>query len=232
MTHWPAICVAPASNVTLGGARSAVALPAAFRLLRAVNGLRPRVLQGWMYHGNLAASFAHALCPGRRGRKLFWNLRASNMDAQRYGRLIRLSALLSRRVDVVVANSQAGVDFHRAHGFRPKRFELIANGIDIEKFHPDAAARREVRAELGIADDAVVVLHVARVDAMKDHGNFLAAMAQLPSSHRRHGRRRHAMTWPRRPMCARLAPAATSRGSMPPAISSPRARPSAKAFPM
>ena len=39
-----------------------------------------------------------------------------------------------------------------------------------------------MRAELGIANDAVVVLHVARVDAMKDHGNFLAAMAQLPQA--------------------------------------------------
>ena len=169
-------------ELTVGGARSVAALPAAIRLLRAVNALRPRVLQGWMYHGNLAASLGHALCPGRRGRKLFWNLRASNMDAQRYGRLIRMSALASRRVDVVVANSQAGIDFHRAHGFRPKRFELIANGIDTEKFRPDAAARKEVRAALGIPDDAVVVLHVARVDAMKDHGNFLAAMAQLPQA--------------------------------------------------
>src|SRR4030095_3069665 len=55
-----------------------------------------------------------------------------------------------------------------------------ANGIDIDEFRPDAAARRAVRTELGIADDAIVLVHVARVDAMKDHGSFLAAMAELP----------------------------------------------------
>jgi glycosyltransferase involved in cell wall biosynthesis len=132
-----------------------------------------------MYHGNLAASLAHNLCRGKRGRRLFWNLRASNMDARRYGRVIRLSALLSRQVDAVIANSQAGVDFHRARGFRPKRFELIANGIDTDRFRPDPQVRTEMRRSLGIPDDAVVVLHVARVDPMKDHATFLAAMAGL-----------------------------------------------------
>ena len=39
---------------------------------------------------------------------------------------------------------------------------------------------RVVRAELGIAPDAVVAIHVARVDAMKDHSTFLAAMQRVP----------------------------------------------------
>jgi len=61
-----------------------------------------------------------------------------------------------------------------------RRAQVIANGIDVDEFRPDAAARRAVRTELGIADDAIVLAHVARVDAMKDHGSFLAAMAALP----------------------------------------------------
>ncbi len=167
-------------DVTVGGAESLVSLHGAMHALaRTTNRARPRVLQGWMYHGNLAASVAHNLCRGKRGRRLFWNLRASNMDARRYGRIVRLSALLSRQVDAVIANSQAGVDFHRARGFRPKRFELIANGIDIDKFRRDPQVRAEMRSELGLPDDAVVVLHVARVDPMKDHATFLAAMAEL-----------------------------------------------------
>src|SRR5262249_40086770 len=61
-----------------------------------------------------------------------------------------------------------------------RRAEVVANGIDIDEFRPDAATRRAVRSELGIADDAIVLAHVARVDTMKDHGSFLAAMAKLP----------------------------------------------------
>src|SRR5262249_58749927 len=74
----------------------------------------------------------------------------------------------------------AGVNSHLARGYRPQRAEGVANGIDIKEFRPDAAARHAVRTELGIADDAIVLAHVARVDAMKDHGSFLAAMAELP----------------------------------------------------
>ncbi len=40
--------------------------------------------------------------------------------------------------------------------------------------------RAAVRGELGIADDAILLAHVARVDPMKDHESFFAAMAQLP----------------------------------------------------
>lgn len=168
-------------GLTVGGARSTYSLPAAWRLWRAVTALRPRIVQGWMYHGNVAASLAHRFCPGHASRKLFWNLRASNMDEARYGGIIGRSARLSAQVDVVIANSQAGIDFHREHGFKPSRFMMIPNGIDTERFRPDAQARSAVRGELGIPADAVVVLHVARVDAMKDHGNFLAAMARQPS---------------------------------------------------
>lgn len=170
-------------GLTMLGVDSVASLPAAIpALVRSVNRIRPHIIQGWMYHGNLAATLCHYVCGGRRGRKLFWNLRASNMDEKRYGRLIWWSALLSRSVDVIVANSEAGTAFHRGRGFRPKRFAVIDNGIDTKKFRPDPAIRKQMRAELGIADDDVVVIDVARVDPMKDHETFLAAMAQLPST--------------------------------------------------
>jgi glycosyltransferase involved in cell wall biosynthesis len=169
-------------GLTVLGARSPASYPAVARALaREVNAQQPRIIQGWMYHGNLAATFGHWVCRGRRRRRLMWNLRASNMDAQRYGSVIRLGALVSRQVDVVIANSEAGIAFHRARGFRPKRFVLIDNGIDTARFRPNAEERQRVRAELGIAADAIVAIHVARVDPMKDHVSFLAAMEWVPS---------------------------------------------------
>jgi glycosyltransferase involved in cell wall biosynthesis len=169
-------------ELTVLGARSPTSsLTVAAKLFRAVNRARPRILQGWMYHGNIAALLGHAVGAGRRHRKLFWNLRASNMDAARYARVIRFGALLSGLVDLTIVNSHAGEGFHRDHGYRPKRLEIIDNGIDTEKYCPDSVARKQVRAELGLADDTTVVIHVARVDPMKDHASFLAAMAQSPS---------------------------------------------------
>ena len=168
-------------STTILDAGSIVALPSAMTsIIRLVNELRPRTLQGWMYHGNLGAIWGHMMCRGRRERALYWNLRASNMDEKRYGSVIRWSSIVSPFVDVAVVNSQAGADFHRQRGFRPRYSLVIDNGIDTVKYCPNQSLRSQVRLELGIAPDAVVAIKVARVDPMKDHANFLAAMAKLP----------------------------------------------------
>ena len=105
--------------VTILDIRSAADMPRALpRLVKLVNCERPRVLQGWMYHGNLLATLAHRLARGRRERRLFWNLRASNMDEGGYRRILRWSARLSAWPDMVLANSQTGLDFHIGLGYQ------------------------------------------------------------------------------------------------------------------
>ena len=150
------------------------------RLSSLIRQLQPDVIQGWMYHGDLFAALAHRLTPARKDRRLFWNLRASNTDQGGYRSIVAINARLSAWPDLIIANSKVGVDFHLAQGYRPRRVEIIPNGIDIEKFQADAAIRKKARADLGIPTEAIVAIHVARVDPMKDHGSFLQAMASLP----------------------------------------------------
>ena len=168
-------------TVTVLGVKGMARLPAGvIRLARLIRELNPEVVQGWMYHGNILAALAHLLAGRRARRQLYWNLRASNVDATRYGRVVRISATLSRVPDLIIANSQAGKEFHINQGFRPRRLEVIGNGIDTQKFRPDAKLRAARRSELGISPDAVVAIHAARVDPMKDHPALLAAMAAIP----------------------------------------------------
>ncbi len=94
--------------------------------------------------------------------------------------VVRICAFFSRIPDMVLANSEVGMNAHLALGYRPRLMEIVDNGIDIERFRPDAIARLDLRNELGIAHDAIVVAHVARTDPMKDHETFLAAMKNLP----------------------------------------------------
>jgi glycosyltransferase involved in cell wall biosynthesis len=166
------------TSLDLRGARGAPG--ALLRLARLIGKLRPGLVQGWMYHGNIAAAVAHRLAPGRSDRRLFWGLRASNMDVDRYGRINWLSARLSHWPDVVIANSAAGARFHIGLGYRPRVLEIVPNGVDCHRFRPDEQLRAAVRSELSIAPAAVVAIHVARVDAMKDHSTFLAAMQRIP----------------------------------------------------
>lgn len=155
-----------------------------FRLAMLIAETRPDIVQGWMYHGDLAALLALCVCGRRRSTRLAWSIRCSDLDFRRYGLQLRLvvkaCAWLSRWPDVVTANSEAGLMAHRRLGYRPRRAEVVLNGIDTERFRPDPAARAAVRGELGLAADATVIAHVARVDPMKDHAGFLAAMAELP----------------------------------------------------
>jgi glycosyltransferase involved in cell wall biosynthesis len=153
---------------------------APFELVRLVRQINPSVLQGWMYHGNVAAALAHCVAPGRRKRKLFWNIRASNILDKQYARVIGWNARLSFLPDLVIANSQAGMDFHVASGFRPRRQMVIPNGIETDKFRPNAARRSAMRRDLGFTDTDVLVASVARVNPMKDFDTLLAAMGALP----------------------------------------------------
>lgn len=152
------------------------------QLCRIVRDVRPDVVQGWMYHGDLFATIAHKL-GGSATRRLMWNIRCSDMRLSDYSlqlrAIVRACTWLSPVPDVVLANSTAGARAHTAAGYKPRRLEILHNGIATERFAPDPDARQAVRSELGLPGDAALALHVARVDPMKDHASLIAAFRQV-----------------------------------------------------
>jgi len=163
------------------GMRRGVPSPAGLaRLAGMMRSFRPQVVQTWLYHADLLgwASRALAFPVGARPR-LVWNIRCAFMDLARYPRTtaltLRACAVLSRFPDAVVTNSAAARDFHLGLGYAPRRFEVIPNGFDAERFRPDAEARLAVRTELGLGADDLVIGHAARFDPMKDHRTLLQA---------------------------------------------------------
>ena len=158
-------------------------LPSPLTLLRlraALAPFAPDVVQGWMYHGNLAAWTGARLVRPRPA--LAWNVRQSlaGLDHERgLTRLvIRANARLSSAADAIVNNSRASATQHRDRGFDARRVEIIPNGFDTDVFRPDAEARAEVRAQLGIAPGSLVAGMVARFDPVKRHDLFLDAVAR------------------------------------------------------
>lgn len=171
----------------LGMRRGRPTLGGLLRLARLIRATRPDIVQGWMYHADLAAMLALALSGRRRRTRLAWNLRCSDMAGARHGASFRavrgLWLRLAGRADLVLANSQAGLDYHRRLGLaKTAATRLLPNGIDTDRFRPDPETRRLTRATLGIAPDRPIVVNVARVDPMKDHPGLLAAMATLPEA--------------------------------------------------
>jgi glycosyltransferase involved in cell wall biosynthesis len=96
------------------------------------------------------------------------------------GKRLWVHYVLYRRVDRVIAISDViQRNFTERHPIDPAKVVTIHNGIDPGRFRPDAAARARVRAELGFADDHLVVGIVGRVTPSKGHREFLDMAARL-----------------------------------------------------
>lgn len=163
---------------------SGIPTPAAlWRLSSVTRRLRPTLVQGWMYHGNLAAQFAGAISPGRT--PVLWNIRHSVYDLayekRLTARLIRLGAFLSKRPARILYNSTVSAEQHEALGYRRDSRVVIPNGFDTGLFAPSNDSRRQVRDELHLPQSTILIGLIAHYLPMKDHACFLRAAAHLSS---------------------------------------------------
>ncbi|WP_197039248.1 glycosyltransferase [Guyparkeria halophila] len=151
------------------------------RLRRLVSQLRPDVIQGWMYHGNLAATLAARLAPGQPA--VSWNIRHSlySLSAEKplTRQVIRANRWLSSGPGAIIYNSQLSRDQHEAFGFSGLQGQVIPNGFDTERLAPEPDRGLLYRRDLRIPYDATVIGHVARFHPMKDHVSFLRAVVQV-----------------------------------------------------
>jgi len=151
------------------------------KLRRVVREFQPEIIQGWMYHGNLAATLARTMVSRRP--ILVWTIHSSLYDLNHEGRItrqvIRANRFFSFAPDALLYVSRLSRKRHEDFGFASPNGRVIPNGIDVQLFSFSSASRQHVRSELGIPGDAPVVGHVARLHPMKDHPSFLKAAADL-----------------------------------------------------
>jgi glycosyltransferase involved in cell wall biosynthesis len=150
-------------------------------LRQVVREFEPDVIQGWMYHGNLAASLAARLAPKRP--VVAWNIRQSlyGLKAEKpmTRQVIRANRLGSGGPRVIIYNSRLSRSQHETFGFRSARAVVIPNGFDLAQLGGDPVIKAAVRAELGLAEKSVVIGHVARLHPMKDHAALLRAAVRV-----------------------------------------------------
>jgi teichuronic acid biosynthesis glycosyltransferase TuaC len=68
-----------------------------------------------------------------------------------------------RDADVIIAVSGATKDYVLSLGAKSKKVKVLHNGVDLDKFRPQAKKRDETRRKLGIQQNAIVVLTVRRL---------------------------------------------------------------------
>jgi len=102
-------------------------------------------------------------------------------DSERQNRWIH--RWLYRRFDVYQAISRYMASALRKHGVDSSRIELVYLGVDFENLR--ARVKRspeEVRAELGVTRDQLLVLMVGNIRAWKGQREVVAALRLLPES--------------------------------------------------
>lgn len=171
------------------GMRRGLPTPAAlWRLRRMFSELKPDLVQGWMYHGNIAATLA---TKSDSAVPVVWNIRHSLHDMAGEKPLtrvlIRTGAALARRQAVwrIVYCSDASRLQHEAIGYPAAKSVYIPNGFDVSRFRPAPEVRQRVRSDLGVQGDAVVICNAARFHPIKNHVGLIGAFSSVAARHPR-----------------------------------------------
>lgn len=152
-----------------------------FQLIKIFNQVKPDLVQGWMYHSNLAVQLANIL--SLKFVPVVWNIRHSleslSHEQPSTAAVIKASIPLSNFTDRIIYNSQISAVQHAKLGYPAGKKIVIPNGFDPELFRPSIAARHSVRKELGLPDNCLLIGRFARFHEMKDYPNLLRAAAIL-----------------------------------------------------
>jgi len=94
---------------------------------------------------------------------------------------ILANRLMLRRKDRLIACGGAVRDaLVRNEGLPRHRVDVIYNGVDLEELQaPAMDARPAIRGEFSFRDDDFVVVQIARLHSLKDHGTALRTMARI-----------------------------------------------------
>jgi glycosyltransferase involved in cell wall biosynthesis len=145
-----------------------------FKLRKLLKKQQPDILQSWLYHADF---FCFLASIGLKNIINVWNLRASKLEHKRYRYLlvILLGIISWFKPKLIIS---CGVRVKRNHirlGYCASKIKIIPNGIATDKFKPNIDFFTEVREQLGLLSDDIVVGVVGRFSPSKDYKTLIKA---------------------------------------------------------
>jgi len=149
-------------------------LQAMARFRSIIKEFRPDVVNSHLVHANIIARLLRLVTTMPR-------LISSAHNNNEGGMVRILSYRLTDRLADISTNvsEQAVKAFEKQGSTKPGRMVCLYNGIDVDNFSFDPAARLRVREELGVQQRAPLLLAVGRLREAKDYANLLNAFAHL-----------------------------------------------------
>ncbi|MBN1346345.1 MAG: glycosyltransferase [Phycisphaerae bacterium] len=148
----------------------------AIRLTRTIRRFQPDIV-----HARNWSTWPDAVLAGilARQARLIFSQHGWDFDAPASRARAWVCRRLARRTDAVCSVSAHAADLFAAEtGLDPRRFQILPNGVDTNRFapRPDSA---DLRRQLGIDSNAFVIGSVGRLEPIKDYGLLLRAVAAL-----------------------------------------------------
>lgn len=140
-------------------------------LKRIIRTEKPDIIQTWLYHADLLGTLVGKWM---RVKRIVWNIRCSYMDLSQYSPVtrivLRILTWLSQKPDAVIVNSCQGKELHCQMGYKAKRWVILFNGFEPERFKvADPDEVQMLRRKFGLPGDAVILGTAARYDPMKGY---------------------------------------------------------------
>ena len=147
-----------------------VNIQSVIKLIKIIKNQKPDIIQGWMYHGNLAGLLGIFIT--NKKTKLSWNIRLSlemySLMKLKTRLSIKLGSMFSKRVNSIIYNSKRSLKQHRQLGFSSHNDYFIPNGFDIKKWTLNKNVKYKIRNLLNISSTTRVIGYVGRAAKQKD----------------------------------------------------------------
>lgn len=150
--------------------------------VRAIRALRPDIVHAHLQFANIAAGLSR-LALGVPAVATLHTIE-DRAGLNRSGRRLWLmNRTLASFVDRVICLSPASAEAARQNGLTRARLEILGNGIDLSAYDaPPRQSRAQLRSQLGIAQDAPLIITVAVLRPEKGVDRLVAAMPLIRDS--------------------------------------------------
>ena len=158
-----------------------------YKIIKYTRKVSPHIIQGWMYHGNLAAIFSKYF--SFSSSILFWNIRQTFFDFSKEKLLtkvlIKLSIFFSKKPHKIIYNSEISSLQHEKIGYPRCSKIIIHNGFEIKtNFSKKIPYSKKINLKkVFLETGAKRILHVSRNHPMKDHRSLLLAFKNILKYH-------------------------------------------------
>ena len=151
------------------------------KLIRIIRSYKPDIIQTWLYHADLIGSIAARLA-GRT--PIVWGVHHTTTSKQTVKastwRIIRILSWLSSYIpSKIIFCSHSAFHAHIDIGYPKEKLIVVPNGIDSNRFQPNAFARSLLRSELKLSNNTKLIGMFARYHPQKDHHTLIRAAGVL-----------------------------------------------------